>query len=238
MRGKQKAAEAIGKPPAHLTVDGMNAWHHQQREREMELRRRRQEAEQLLRGYRMTMVPDNLNTKTSRRDSYGYSTVRGQLFEKDMNTIPSESIENIEFDNGGIERQIGRLSIQERPYHLTGQSRNEEEVGRLGIDERAWKPSDPFDSSNDREVGRLGVNVSGSEESDSFGGAHNKDSESFILETPSNEEKKSEGEYLSGSDQEMGEPRSSREGKKVPTPARALLPDETDWRDFISSGEY
>jgi hypothetical protein len=232
MRDKQKAAEAVGKQPAHLTGDGMNAWHHQQREREKELRRRRQEAEQLLRGYRMTMSHDKATASTTKRDSYGFSPGRGQLFEKDMGVI-TESVDNIDFEVGpGNVREVGRLSIEQRPYHLTGQSRNEQEVGRLGIDERAWKLSDRF-APNGRDVGRLNVNASGSYESDPFAtGSSKTDGSGSILETLSNEGKKSED------GKEKGMSLSSMGHKKVPTPGRALIPDETEWRDFVSSGEY
>lgn len=182
----------------------------------------------------MTMSHDKAHA-TSARESIGLSPpVRGRLFEKsDMDAI-SESADVLEFDNDGNERQVGRLSIDERPYHLTGHSQNENEVGRLGIDERAWRPSDPFASEGD--VGRLGVDASGSQDSDPF--ATSKDGSSgFLLETPTNEEeKKSEGE-AGKNDKEKKPPQSSRRGKGVPTPARALLPDDTEWRDFVSSGE-
>ena len=39
-------------PPSNLSADGMDAWYHKQKQREQELRQRRLEAEQLLRGYR------------------------------------------------------------------------------------------------------------------------------------------------------------------------------------------
>lgn len=234
MRDKQKAAEAVGKPPAHLSVDGMNAWHYQQREREKELRKRRQEAEQLLRGYRMTMSHDKAHASKPSRDSYGYSPGRGgKLFENEKDTI-SETNENIGYGHDNHVREVGRLSIDERPYHLSGQSRNEREVGRLGIDERAWRPSDPFAPTDQHEIGgRLSGNASASDESDPFAsaGSNKTDGSGFIVETPSNEEKKSDD------DKEKEMLHSSTKGKKGPTPARALLPDETEWRDFVSSGE-
>ena len=236
MRDKQKAAEAIGKPPAHLTADGMSAWYLQQRQREKEMRLRRQEAEQLLRGYRMTMSHDKRPYVNSKQNIV-LSPVRGQLFENDLNSI-LESIDGsgTELDREGNERQIGRLSIDEGPYHLSGQSRSEADVGRLSIDERAWLPSDPF--VNERDVGRHSIDPpEGERNSDPFATA--RDASGFILETPKNEEEKKfdDGEVLeSGS---VKNQRSSRRGKGgVPTPSRALLPDETEWRDFVSSGKF
>jgi hypothetical protein len=171
---------------------------------------------------------------TGARESLGMSPPgRTQLFENGMDAI-EESMSGMEFDSEGNEKQIGRLSIDERPYHLTGQFQNETEVGRLGIDERAWKTSDQF-VSNEREVGQLSVEAKESDDSDPFATGSKASSAGFILETPSNEdEKKSEVGDGNGKE-ETKPPHSSRRGKGVPTPARALLPDETEWRDFISS---
>jgi hypothetical protein len=56
MRDKQKAHQ-VAAPPAHLSRDGMDAWYSQQKKREQELKKRRKEAESLLRGYRSSYVP-------------------------------------------------------------------------------------------------------------------------------------------------------------------------------------
>lgn len=58
MRRAQKDGSGIShKPPTTLSADGMDAWYIQQKQRERELRQRRQEAEALLRGYRMSALP-------------------------------------------------------------------------------------------------------------------------------------------------------------------------------------
>lgn len=179
----------------------------------------------------MTMSHDKAHAAKPSRDSYGYSPGRGgKLFENEKDTI-SETNENIGYGHDNNVREVGRLSIDERPYHLSGQSRNEREVGRLGIDERAWRPSDPFAPTDHEIGGRLSANASASDESDPFAsaGSNKTDGSGFIVETPSNEEKKSDD------DKEKEMLHSSTKGKKGPTPARALLPDETEWRDFVSS---
>jgi hypothetical protein len=74
MRKQTQEREDIHKPPSHIaTADGMDAWFAQQRQREMELRRRRQEAEALLRGYRGQVDESTLpaNREKSKRSSYG-----------------------------------------------------------------------------------------------------------------------------------------------------------------------
>lgn len=57
MRDKQKAQQAAA-PPANLSRDGMDAWYSQQKQREQEMKKRRQEAESLLRGYRSSYIPN------------------------------------------------------------------------------------------------------------------------------------------------------------------------------------
>ena len=52
MRGKSKVHQIPTKPPAHLNADGIDDWYMQQRQREKEMKKRRKEAEALLRGYR------------------------------------------------------------------------------------------------------------------------------------------------------------------------------------------
>jgi hypothetical protein len=52
MRDKSKKDGIEHRPASNLPADGVDAWYMMQRHRELELRRRRQEAEALLRGYR------------------------------------------------------------------------------------------------------------------------------------------------------------------------------------------
>lgn len=216
MRDKQRAADVIHIPPAHLTADGMNAWHLQQRERERLERERRKEAEALLRGYRMTMSHDKSRVPVKGKERAGLSPLRGQLFVNEMNTI-SESMDDVEIDGRGETREVGRLSIDESVFRLSQQHRNDRDVGRLVAKE--------FKSTYSGELG--------GRKSEEF---TNGDRSEFILETPrSDEEKKMDGE---GSEygKEKKPPMSSKKSKSVPKSARDLLPDETEWRDFVSSG--
>jgi hypothetical protein len=52
MRDKSKKEGIDHKPPTNISADGVDAWYMQQRHREQELRLRRKEAAELLRGYR------------------------------------------------------------------------------------------------------------------------------------------------------------------------------------------
>lgn len=58
MRHKSKKEEWEHRPPSNLSSDGVDAWYMMQRQREQEMRKRRQEAEQLLRGYRAPYKDD------------------------------------------------------------------------------------------------------------------------------------------------------------------------------------
>lgn len=52
MRDKQHERRMLHNPPASIGADGVSAWYNQQRKRDEELRRKRKEAEELLRNYR------------------------------------------------------------------------------------------------------------------------------------------------------------------------------------------
>jgi hypothetical protein len=58
MRSKSKKEEWEHRPPTNLSSDGVDAWYMIQRQREQEMRKRRLEAEQLLRGYRAPYKDD------------------------------------------------------------------------------------------------------------------------------------------------------------------------------------
>jgi hypothetical protein len=70
MRDKLKAHDPFAKPPANLSSDGMDDWYLQQKKREQELKKRRQEAENLLRGYRTSYIPNSKD---------GFATIRPPL---------------------------------------------------------------------------------------------------------------------------------------------------------------
>jgi hypothetical protein len=228
MRDKQKAADAVPNPPAHLTADGMDAWYHQQRERERLERERRKVAEALLHGYRMTMSHDKNRVIKGKEETSDLSCLKGQLFESDMSII-SENLDDREVDEE--RREVGRLAIDESVFRLS-QHRNDREVGRLGAVERE---SEEF-TGGGRYSGEFGSRKSG----DDFTNGERAGTSVIIVDTPrgletprSDEEKKMEVEE-SEYGKEKKPPQSSR--KAVPTPARDLLPDETEWRDFVSSG--
>lgn len=69
MRDKSHQRDANNhKPPSNITAEGMDAWYAQQKQREKELRQRRQEAEALLRGYRGGRESMGVSRDSSFRD--------------------------------------------------------------------------------------------------------------------------------------------------------------------------
>jgi hypothetical protein len=89
MRRAQKDGSGIShKPPSTLSADGMDAWYIQQKQRERELRQRRQEAEALLRGYRMSALPRGTAIK-----SFGspMSNVSESLDDPDCQSVYSST---------------------------------------------------------------------------------------------------------------------------------------------------
>ena len=67
MRDKSKKEDWEHSAHSHGTTDGMDAWYMLQRNREKELKQRRQEAEQLLRGYRGQYISDGFSPAFSPR---------------------------------------------------------------------------------------------------------------------------------------------------------------------------
>lgn len=90
MRDKAHRRDITHQPPSNLTADGMDAWFLQQRQRERELRQRRKEAEELLRGYRATAVDTGYHpVYREGRYSLGTPSSAGMM-------MPSESLHDPE----------------------------------------------------------------------------------------------------------------------------------------------
>ena len=109
---RNKLKETNAGPPAHLSADGIDAWYMQQRNRDKEMRRRRNEAEAMLRGYRMTMSHGKQGggSNPEKDDPATLSPVRNRLFENHMTDI-DETMEDP--DSEAFERRIGKLTMKE-----------------------------------------------------------------------------------------------------------------------------
>ncbi len=98
MRDKCRKEEWEHKPPANLNADGMDAWFMMQRKREQEMRMRRQEAEQILRGYRGPYFADEMSLASPRshrksRSSFGHTPSESlldpsQIEKRRQSTMP------------------------------------------------------------------------------------------------------------------------------------------------------
>lgn len=90
MRDKSQAREFSHKPPSNITADGMDAWFYQQKQREKELRERRREAEELLRGYRGGRESlGGLSTQACPRDSLVIDGMTHSRITVDTTGFPS-----------------------------------------------------------------------------------------------------------------------------------------------------
>ena len=76
MRNKSHQREVLHRPPSNLTSDGMDAWYLYQKQRERELRERRKEAEEILRGYRGSLDPSSNNHNSGRLSLTGGTSPR------------------------------------------------------------------------------------------------------------------------------------------------------------------
>lgn len=65
MRDAQHKRERTHKPPAGLNADGMDAWYLEQRKKEQEIRKKRHEAETILRSYRSSYTMGNVPSPRS-----------------------------------------------------------------------------------------------------------------------------------------------------------------------------
>jgi hypothetical protein len=189
MRDKSKGSQTvIPKPPADLSGAGVDAWYMQQKQRELDLRKRRQEAESLLRGYRatydgMTMPGGN------HRDDELLSPSGGRYMFTSPNTraMMRETIEDPDSDvYEQRQRAIGKLNIIEHGHHAEQQ---QQQFGSH-VKSKHGTTTDVRDDDSCAKAPR------------------------------------------------MKETMNSAQKQAVPTPAKHMVPDETEWRDFIMPGMY
>lgn len=217
MRDKSRGGVRV-QPPSNLSADGYDAWFSQQKEREKEMKRKRQEAEALLHGYRSSLSHQKL-------------VVTGD--EKDREKVwPQTLIENGEL--------TGMDLIEEDEWVDSDGETGAAAIGRLNLSAYFGSPDLNETKVNDTEIGKLnlpknsdGVAAEAALQRANGGGRAVvfDDVKSFgtITTTPSRD---ADEENV---DMESNVPQRKKE-KPVPTPLRHLIPDETAWRDFVCLG--
>lgn len=114
MRDKSHQRDITHKPPSNISADGMDSWYMQQRKREQELRKRRKEAEELLRGYRGF---GGYSTPTSQAGSENLVDPSGMSYNTYSNDISQVTtcFENLDSEvaNKGFEREYESVSDQQ-----------------------------------------------------------------------------------------------------------------------------
>jgi len=210
MRKAQKDGTGIShKPPSNLSADGMDAWYLQQKQREMELRKRRQEAEALLRGYRMSA--STLPSRSSMSKGFGspLSNVSETLDDPDCHSVYS-------MGNTPHRRHTMQLLASASKRGLVTEFDKEDQNGTDNTQEDDLKtPKGHHSYSN-------GMNYSG----------RVKLEEKKIEDEPGTAGRYRGRHSLPG--RGFGETPLPGEEKIAP---QAFLP-ETIWRDFISSGKF
>jgi len=190
MRDKSKMSQIVPKkPPADLSGAGVDAWYMQQKKREKELRKRRQEAEALLRGYRATY------------DAKG--TLHGGDDECHASALP-----------------VGR--------HMFGAMG----LGRATVRETMEDPDSDVYESEGRVIGRLKIVETRGDEQIATGGAESSNKQVLSRDVPDcdtalRKQLRNESTIFS----------PPVKPSAVPTPARHMVPDEREWREFVTTGE-
>jgi hypothetical protein len=222
---KSKKEEWEHKPHAHATTDGMDAWFMMQRHRGKELRQRRQEAEQLLRGYRGTYITDGVNPAFSpRRSNHGRASFGHTLSDA--------------LDDPMTERR--RHTTMPRTQRHFGEDDSEQRTGdhsfsgRLGPERSAlWNGKDQDDGSQHDASGRHIFREAGRRHSDNEAREPGVTMDtSRYINISSSQGRLSEVSGRSG--------RSGRRSNFSTDSADREQPQapETVWRDFISPGKF
>ena len=191
MRDKSKMSQIVPKkPPADLSGAGVDAWYMQQKKREKELRKRRQEAEALLRGYRATY------------DAKG--TLHGGDDECHASALP-----------------VGR--------HMFGAMG----LGRATVRETMEDPDSDVYESEGRVIGRLKIVETRGDEQIATGGAESSNKQVLSRDVPDcdtalRKQLRNESTIFS----------PPVKPSAVPTPARHMVPDDREWREFVTTGAY
>ena len=191
MRDKSKIPHATAKkqPPSDLSGAGVDAWYMQQKLREKELRRRRKEAEALLRGYRAT---------------YDGKIIPGREGDDDWNHAAHS----------------GRYS-----YGSNG--------ARTLVKETMEDPDSDGYHHDAKVIGKLIIAETRGEESMSHLGAHVTNAHPVSRDIPEQENDKSNFKTPMRIETTMN---PALKQSAVPTPAKHMVPDEREWRDFITTG--
>lgn len=117
MRDKSRKEEWEHKPPANLTADGMDAWYMMQRKREQEMRLRRQEAEQILRGYRGPYFSDDVSqawsprSQRKSRSSFGHTPSESLLDPSQIEKRRQSTMPRLEHNYDGDDTPQGSNGV-------------------------------------------------------------------------------------------------------------------------------
>lgn len=130
MRDKQHQRDKTHQPPTHLSADGVDAWYRQQKQRDDELKRRRKEAEALLRGYRGSIGSYQQQTPMSP----DHSTAHRETI--DAETVPVMDLRN-EFQDAAAAEE--KKEEEDRIPQQTASGDTEPSLPHEILEETIWR---------------------------------------------------------------------------------------------------
>ena len=238
MRDKSKKEGIEHRPPTTLSADGVDAWYMMQRHREQELRQRRKEAADILRGYRMVYTSD---------DQSDYGSVFSPRYNRNrtsFGTSMSESLVDPDSLGGNKRRHtMARLENNWVPNDTSSQYDNSSQPDRNRFAPnradflRAGNEyhGDNFsigDRSNYENTRRLFSDNDSLFSPERRGPRSSQRGGSRYIDTSESRQRLGVSE-----EKKIDDPRHmNQDGRKAAMDDVISVP-ETVWRDFISSGE-
>ena len=227
MRDKSKKEGIDHKPPSNLSSDGVDAWYMMQRHREQELRKRRKEAAEILRGYRAPYQDDQSvewgTSPTYRRSraSFGDANLSESLTDpaspahgwRRQSAMPR-------MEHGWDEREEldeGRFDDDNNPRHRLSSERTD------FLRDQPTYPNEQYDRSV-------------------FTGAHDMydDDPNFFSPAAVNNNSDARNIDTIPSETRLRDAEEKKRNASMGASGKEAEPQlpETIWRDFISPGKY
>ena len=247
MRDKSKKEGIDHKPPSNLSADGVDAWYMMQRHREQELRQRRKEAAEILRGYRAPYQHDDHSVEWGTSPTYNNRRSRASFGDANL----SESLTD------PASPAFRRQSAMPRMMEHDWDQREDSEGGEERFDHshnhhtRRQFPSErtdflreqPKTYSNeqyDRTVFTGSYDVFGEDDPNNFFSPDQSGGYSFNTPSLANARKidtTPSQNRLRDAEEKKRRSSSGDAGGGNNNEAEPQLP-ETVWRDFISPGKF
>lgn len=239
MRDKSRKAEWEHRPPTHLSADGMDAWYMMQSKREKELKQRKKEAEELLRGYRGPYFGDDASMAWSPRSNRRSRTsFGGRLSESLVDPLALEKRRQSTMPR--IEHNFGEDPMTtaqgEIPRNKLAPDRTEFLNERHHYDGTHYERADGNSFETGKSIFRDSEGRIIEEHEARDPGATYDQSRFIDISASQNRLNSASKEYRLSTDNSEREDFSMRQGSYQEDHHSEV--SETVWRDFISPGRF